>query len=216
MNSPLIPEALRDIVESAETSDFEAVIEAASPSGIMPDRVTELIPGVMRIQSLERVLNPNGQIRNRAVLYHDRCLLCVDWISLLIAGGLLHDTAKADEYRYDRIRSAFRLSDRGHLVGHRDTLIDWIAVARQTGRLSMPDDLYLALLRMINAVKGAPVWLGLREARCLEAEILSMADRLSGDEDVHVRCAPADDHASFGAYNAHMGRRSYVTEKEMS
>lgn len=349
MNSPHLPEALNEVFSSdVEKADaVSQIMEDVCPGGILPDRLTELLPEVLRIQSLERVLTPKGQIHNRAVLYHQRCKICVDWITqqvdtrlhryglvrirhaltirssdgalrierllpadqplpslnlfdtvlpewvkdrtlvgrasalwaklprplahlfnsllwesgrfhryvtgpssirghhnawngnfrhsvevaelardigqrtplanvaLLIAGGLLHDAAKADEYRYDRTRSAFRLSDRGELVGHRDTLIEWLAVARQTGRVAMPDDVYLALLHMINAVKGAPAWLGLREPRCLEAEILSMADRLSGQEDVHTRCAP-ESQAGFGSFHAHVGRRTYVTRKEMA
>lgn len=130
--------------------------------------------------------------------------------ALLVAGGLLHDVGKADEYSYDRSRGSFRLSARGELIGHRDTLIEWIAVARQAGRVIMADDLYLALLHMLNAVRGAPSWMGVREPRSLEAEILSMADRLSGYDDLHERCAPDDGRKGFGGYHKHLGHRTYV------
>ncbi len=347
MNNPLIPEAVRRIGAAAEPSNSSTLApsgDAVSPGS--PDPVAERMPAVMRIKSLERVTSQNDRILNRAVLFHQRCTICVSWVTqqvdtrlhryglvtiqraqaarsadgalridrllpadrplanvnlfdtvlpewvkdrelvsraaalweklprslghlvnallwdsgrfhryvmgpssiqghhnawngnfrhsievaeqardigrksalvndaLLIAGGLLHDAAKADEYRYDRTRSEFRLSDRGELVGHRDTLIEWIAVARESGRVVVPDDLYLGLLHVINAVKGAPAWLGLREPRCLEADILSMADRLSGQDDVLMRCAPADGQAGFGAYHPHLGRRAYVTRKE--
>ena len=340
MNNLHTPEVLNDATEPAEDSAFREFMETVMPGGIMTDRIIDLIPSVMRIQSLERVLGADGKIHNRAVLYHQRCILTVAWatqhvdtrlhrfglvtikhaltirrtggaigihrllpadqplpnvnlfdmvlpewvkdrelvaratalweelprplahlvnallwdsgrfhrfvtgpssinghhnswngnlrhsvevaelardigqrtalanVSLLIAGGLLHDAAKADEYRYDRARSAFRLSERGQLIGHRDTLIEWIATARQSGRVIVPDDSYLALLHMINAVKGAPSWIGLREPRCLEVDILAMADRLSGQEDVHARCAPEDGQAGFGAYHAHVGYRT--------
>jgi len=133
--------------------------------------------------------------------------------ALLIAAGLLHDAAKADEYRWDRDLEAFRLSERGELIGHRDTLIEWIAVARQTGQVVIGEDIYIELLHVINAARGAPAWLGLREPRCLEAEILSMADRLSGRGDIHARHAPMDGQSGFGT--RHMGgRRTYVTRRE--
>lgn len=133
--------------------------------------------------------------------------------ALLIAAGLLHDAAKADEYRWDRGLHAFRLSDRGELIGHRDTLIEWLAVARRDGQVVIPEAQYLELLHTINATSGAPAWLGLREPRCLEAEILSMADRLSGREDIHVRHAPRDGCAGFGRRQPN-GQRGYVTRRE--
>ena len=77
-------------------------------------------------------------------------------IPLLIAGGLLHDAGKADTYCYDRCGNGFRLSDRGARVGHRPTLIEWLALAHECGRVILPDDLYLALLQMIHALWGMP------------------------------------------------------------
>ena len=345
MNNPFIPSAIHQAVASACAS-FDDAPDESAVANVPSDRIPELLPEVMRIQSIQRVLTPEGKIHNRAVLYHERCAICVDWItryvdsrlhrhglatiqpartersndgairieslrpadrplpginlfhtvlpgwikdrelvgraaalwdqlprplahlvnavlwdasrfhrivmgpsslqghhkawtgnfrhsvevaehardmgqkttlanvSLLIAGGLLHDAAKAVEYHCDHDRGRFRLSERGELVGHRDTLIEWIAVARETGRVALPDDLYLALLHMLNAAKGAPSWLGLREPLCLEAEILSMADRLSGQEEVHAYCAPDNGEAGFGAYHPYTGHRTYVTRRE--
>jgi 3'-5' exoribonuclease len=45
----------------------------------------------------------------------------------LILGALLHDAGKADEYRLANRRLV--LSDRGRLIGHRTTVIEWIAAA---------------------------------------------------------------------------------------
>jgi 3'-5' exoribonuclease len=63
---------------------------------------------------------------------------------------------------------------------------------------------------MLTAVRGAPAWLGLREPRSIEAEILSMADRLSGHEDLHHRCAP-EAGSGFGDYHPHLKYQTYVT-----
>lgn len=321
--------------------------EAPTPTqeGRTPDSLTATLPPILRIQSIERTLTSDGHIHNRAVLFHERCSVCVDWISqqtdtrlhrhglatmrparyahcnggavridrllpaeradsttnlfhtvpsdwvrdralvrraarlwealprnlaqlfntlfwengrfhryvmgpsstqghhnalngnlhhsvevaeiahglagntelanpaLLILGGLLHDAGKADEYRYDRVSRSFRLSVRGELVGHRDTLIEWLAVARDRSRVTLSDDEYLALLHTLGASKGAPPWLGLREPRCIEAEILSLADRLSGMQDLHRRCAPADGQSGFGTKHPHIGRRTFVTRR---
>lgn len=133
--------------------------------------------------------------------------------SLLIAGGLLHDVAKAAEYRYDRNARCYRMSDRGELVGHRDTLIEWLAVARERGGVIIDEGTWLALLHMVNAARGAPGWLGLREPRSLEAELLAVADRMSGHEDLHRRCAPKEGQSGFGGYHPHLGHRTYVTRE---
>jgi 3'-5' exoribonuclease len=132
-------------------------------------------------------------------------------VPLLIAAGLLHDVAKAAEYRYDRMARRFRLSERGQLVGHRQTLLEWLAVARSNAGVIINEGVWLGLLHMFSAVRGAPAWAGLRAPRSLEAGILAMADRLSGDEDLHQRCAPEASGACFGSYHPHPGHRSYVT-----
>ena len=137
-------------------------------------------------------------------------------VSLLIAGGLLHDVGKAVEYRYDRQSRRFRLSERGELIGHRNTLIEWLAIARETGGVIVDDGTWMGLLHMINAVRGAPEWVGLRSPRSLEAELLAMADRLSSNDDLHQRCAPVGHGTGFGRYHPHLGHRTYVTREARS
>ena len=80
---------------------------------------------------------------------------------MLVLAGLLHDTGKADEYRW--VHRRFELSDRGHLIGHRHTLLEWLAAARAQYRVMVPEAHYLALIHVLTAAKGAPAWLGLRE-----------------------------------------------------
>lgn len=113
-------------------------------------------------------------------------------LDLLGFGGLVHDAAKAAEYRYDHERLVYSMSERGVLVGHRDTLIDWLATARSVGRVAMSDSTYLVLMHMLNAKRGAVHWMGLREPLTQEAEILAAADCLSAGGDLFARCAPLD------------------------
>lgn len=102
---------------------------------------------------------------------------------VLLAAALLHHTGKADEYRYDRGRGAFTLSDRGTFVGHRHTVLEWIAAARASNRILLPEAHYLALLHALTYARGA-ARLGIREPASLEASILSMADHYSGHTDL--------------------------------
>lgn len=141
---------------------------------------------------------------------------------LLAVGGLLHDLGKAAEYRYNRELRRFYLSDRGELIGHRDTLIEWLSVAREGVLIS--DAVWLALLHMLNASRGAPEWMGLRIPRTLEAEILSHADRLSGHYDLYSQCLPDTPSGKvpdggggrFGHFHRHLGVRPYRLTADLS
>lgn len=129
--------------------------------------------------------------------------------SILAFGGLIHDAGKADEYRFDHVRNRFAMSDRGALIGHRETLQQWIAASMATHRVILPEAHYLGLIHALTAAKGAPAWLGLREPRSIEATILSMADRLSGEEELYQRLAPAE--GGFGRYHKQLQYRPFVT-----
>lgn len=129
--------------------------------------------------------------------------------SVLITAALLHDAGKADEYRLSPYTSGYVMSERGILVGHRHTILEWLAVARSTNRLGLPEDHYLSLVHALTAAKGAE-WLGIREPVSLEASLLSAADRLSGQADLFAQTATTD---GFGRYHKHLkGRPFVVTE----
>lgn len=130
------------------------------------------------------------------------------FVPVLILGGLLHDAGKADEYCFDFKRHAYEMSERGALVGHKNTILEWIAAAMARHRIILPEAHYLALVHALTAAKGAPEWLGIRPPMSMDATILSMADRLSGHSDLHAKLAPEGD--GFGRYHRHLGGRPYV------
>jgi 3'-5' exoribonuclease len=128
---------------------------------------------------------------------------------LAVLAGLIHDLGKADEYRFDRLRQRFSISPEGELVGHRDRLQQWIAAAIARHRVILPQEQLLGLIHALTAAKGAPPYLGLREPKSLEASILSMADRLSGESDLHRQLSPPE--GGFGRFHRHLKGRPYVT-----
>ena len=79
-------------------------------------------------------------------------------------------------------------------------------------RVNLPEAQYLGLIHALTAAKGAPPWLGLREPRSLEATILSMADRLSGEVDLYGQLAP--ETAGFGRYHPQLRGRAFVVGEE--
>lgn len=132
---------------------------------------------------------------------------------VLTLGCLLHDAGKADEYRFDHRRMRFEMSARGALLGHKLTVLEWIAEARARCRITLPETHYLALLHALTAVKGAPEWMGLREPVSLEASILSMADRLSGQGELIGSLAP--EGYGFGKYHKHLRGRPFVVRGDI-
>ena len=129
-------------------------------------------------------------------------------LPVLLASSLLHDAGKAEEYSFNGLHRRFEMTERGTLLGHKHTVLEWIAAARAQHRVIVPEAHYLALLHAITAAKGAPDWLGLREPLSLDAHILSMVDRLSGQADLVARNAPIQ--GGFGAYHRHLGGWPYV------
>lgn len=122
-----------------------------------------------------------------------------------VLAGLLHDAGKADEYRL-KSDGNWTLSDRGRLLGHKITNIEWIVAAMAKNRILLPRGHYEALLHCLTASKGAPEWLGIRNPAMLEAIILSNMDRLSGTGDLVGRCAAND---GWGEYHPHIKLRPY-------
>ena len=117
-----------------------------------------------------------------------------------ILAAFLHDAGKADEYRLDQ-RGNWKLSDRGKLLGHKVTLIEWIAAAMAKHRVVLPSSHYMALLHCMTASQNAPEWLGIRKPAMLEALMLSDMDRLSGVGDLMGRCVAND---GWGRYHPHL------------
>lgn len=126
---------------------------------------------------------------------------------VLIMAGLLHDAGKADEYVFNASGKAYRLSERGQLIGHKHTVLEWIAAAKAEHKIIIAESHYLSLIHALTAAKGAPEYLGLREPRSLEASILSKVDRLSGEGDLHRQVATKGN--GFGQYHSHLGGRPF-------
>jgi len=94
--------------------------------------------------------------------------------SVVIAAALLHDAGKADDFRLSPEGGGYVLSDRGLWVGHRHTILEWLAVARI--RVIVPDAQYLALLHALLAAQDV---CGHGAMKSTEAIMLSVADRMA-------------------------------------
>jgi len=115
-----------------------------------------------------------------------------EWVNVdvLLLSALLHDVGKAGEYEWNDHSKQWYLSDRGALMGHRMTGMEWMAAARGSLAVCDTPDEYtaMAVYHAINA-SNAPDWVGLRAPRTPEAFYLASVDALSG------HCDLVDSHA---------------------
>lgn len=125
---------------------------------------------------------------------------------LSVMAGLLHDAGKADEYI--QRSGGMAMSQRGKLLGHKMTVVEWLAVARSKMRMGVPEDAYLSLVHALTASVGAPEYLGLREAVTPEAMLLSQADRASGKADLLNRCLGPE--GGWGQRHPHLKGTPYT------
>ena len=102
--------------------------------------------------------------------------------SVLIAAALLHDAGKADDFRLAPEQGGYTYSQRGNLVGHRYTVLEWLAVARGKVGVVIPDAQYLALIHALIAGQGM-TGPGVREVQTIEASLLAVAGRIWTNED---------------------------------
>jgi 3'-5' exoribonuclease len=108
-------------------------------------------------------------------------------LGIALTAGFLHDAGKAAEYNPWK-GGSWGMTNRGRLVGHRHTIIEWLAVALATNRIALPEQQYLSLLHAITAAPGAE-WLGIRSPMTPESTLLSLADRLSGEKSLVAQLA---------------------------
>lgn len=124
--------------------------------------------------------------------------------NLALLAALLHDAGEADEYAA-RGTHSWSLTDRGRLIGHDTTIVEWVAAASTQARL--PNNTYVALLHILTARRGAPDWVGMRQPAMLESDILSQADRLSGQANLHAQMS--NPNGGWGTKHRHMRSAPY-------
>ncbi|MCL6478683.1 MAG: HD domain-containing protein, partial [Peptococcaceae bacterium] len=106
---------------------------------------------------------------------------------LLVAGAILHDVGKVQEYR---CRGAIEQTDEGRLLGH--IVSGALLLDRYINRVpDFPEDLRLKLLHMIVSHHGRYEWQSPRRPKFLEAALLHQLDLLDAQADMFSRAAAA-------------------------
>ena len=120
---------------------------------------------------------PAGGGFRRAVACAEEARLLADGLpkvarGVLIAAALLHEAGKADDFRLSADGSGLILSERGRWIGYRQTLLEWLAVART--EVIVPDGLYHRLVHVLLATHRAS-----ELPPTIEAAILNVARNLA-------------------------------------
>ncbi|MEW5898740.1 MAG: HD domain-containing protein [Bacillota bacterium] len=106
---------------------------------------------------------------------------------LLVAGAILHDIGKVQEYR---CRGAVEQTDEGRLLGH--IVSGALLIDRAIARVpDFPEDLRLKLLHMIVSHHGRYEWQSPKRPKFLEAALLHQLDLLDAQADMFSRAAAA-------------------------
>lgn len=147
----------------------------------------------------------SGNFRHTVEVTEEMCKQCKtrDFtnMDLGILSALLHDAGKADEYIMND-KGGWYLTDRGKLLGHKVTVLEWIVAAVAKHDIVLPAGHYIGLLHIFTATPNAPEWMGLREPALHESFLLSMCDRLSGRDDLIKQTK--SDAGGFGRSHRHL------------
>jgi 3'-5' exoribonuclease len=148
---------------------------------------------------------PSGNLRHTIEVAEEMRNLCLtrDYanMDLGVLAALLHDCGKADEYM-PNVKGGWDLTDRGKLLGHKVSAVEWIISAVTHWHIQLPLDHYEGLLHIMTAIPHAPDWMGIRAPVTPESLLLSMADRLSGHDDLMMQTLCPN--GGFGRYHKHL------------
>lgn len=103
--------------------------------------------------------------------------------SLLLAGTLLHDFAKIEEFKTSPLGLVTEYSTKGQLLGH--LVMGAQEVARVAETLHMPEEKSVLLQHMILSHHGEPEYGAAVRPVCAESELLSFIDMIDSRMEIY-------------------------------
>ena len=102
---------------------------------------------------------------------------------LLMAGTLLHDFAKAEEFAFSELGLVTEYSTKGQLLGH--LVMGAQQVAKAAEELGVPEDKSVLLQHMLLSHHGQPEFGAAVLPQCAESELLSMIDMIDSRMEIY-------------------------------
>jgi 3'-5' exoribonuclease len=103
--------------------------------------------------------------------------------SLLLAGTLLHDFAKAEEFTFSQLGLATDYSMKGQLLGH--LVMGANEVAEIAKELNVPEEKSVLLQHMLLSHHGEPEFGAAVKPMCAESELLSLIDKVDSRMEIY-------------------------------
>ena len=174
-------EELRSAVERIEDSDYRAVCRW------MMDRYGERFASIPAGKSMHHSF-VGGLLMHTLYMVRTADYLAGLYApvidrSLLLAGTLLHDFAKCDEFVTSSLGLVTEYSVRGQLLGH--LVMGAQAAAEAAGELGIPEEKSMLLQHMLLSHHGEPEFGAAVRPMCAESELLSMIDLIDSRMEIY-------------------------------
>ena len=132
--------------------------------------------------------------------------------SLLLAGTLLHDLAKAEEFSFSPLGLVTEYSVKGQLLGH--LVMGAQAVARAAEELGVPEEKSVLLQHMILSHHGQPEFGAAVVPMCAESELLSLIDTMDSRMEIYRETLAETPEGTFSKRIFALEKRIYHPTEE--
>ena len=174
-------EELRSVVERIEDGDYRAVCRW------MMDRYGERFASIPAGKSMHHSF-VGGLLMHTLYMVRTADYLAGLYApvidrSLLLAGTLLHDFAKCDEFVTSPLGLVTEYSTRGQLLGH--LVMGAQAAAAAAKELGVPEEKSILLQHLLLSHHGDPAFGAAVRPVCAESELLSMIDLIDSRMEIY-------------------------------
>ena len=186
-------EELRSVVERIEDGDYRAVCRW------MMDRYGERFASIPAGKSMHHSF-VGGLLMHTLYMVRTADYLAGLYApvidrSLLLAGTLLHDFAKCDEFVTSPLGLVTEYSTRGQLLGH--LVMGAQAAAEAAGELGIPEEKSMLLQHMLLSHHGEPEFGAAVRPMCAEAELLSIIDLMDSRMEIYQEAMEETEPGQF-------------------
>lgn len=195
---------LQETVQGMEDKDYRAVCQEMLA---VYGRQFRLIPAAKSVHHgfVGGLLMHTSYMMQAACFYAD--LYPVVNYSLLLAGTLLHDFCKCEEFVTSPLGLVTEYSLKGQLLGH--LVLGAQAVAKIAEKLSVPEEKSVLLQHMILSHHGEPEWGAAVRPMCAESELLSYLDLIDSRMEIYTETVSGMEEGTFSGKIFSLDKRIY-------